>query len=152
MNEQTLNLRDIHLPEREMHTTGYWIDFPENILDEFIKEQLDLAEGLRALANVLVQVAPIRVMCDPTDIRSHPMVRSPFSAKPTVYVYDSCPGGVGFSRKLFTCHDDLLQGARELIKQCECVEGCPSCVGPALEVGHTGKDGAIRLIDAARTG
>lgn len=151
-SHENVGAGDIHLPEREMHTTGYWIDFPEDILNEFIKDQLDLAEGLRALANVLVQVAPIRVLCDPTNIRSHPMVRSPFSGRPTVYLYDSYPGGVGFSRKLFACHHDLLQGARELINQCECTEGCPSCVGPALEVGHTGKDGAIRLIDAARTG
>jgi len=143
---------DIHLPEREMHTTGYWIEFTEQLVNEFVKEQLDPAESLRALANVLVNVAPIHVLCDPTDIRSHPMVRSPFSGRPTIYLYDSYPGGVGFSRKLYTCHKDLLQGARELIQQCECAEGCPSCVGPALEVGHTGKDGAVRLIDIAVAG
>ncbi|MCD6288650.1 MAG: DEAD/DEAH box helicase [Candidatus Hydrogenedentes bacterium] len=150
-SHENVGAGDIHLPEREMHTTGYWIDFPEETLNEFITDGLDLAEGLRALANVLVQVAPIRVMCDPMDIRSHPMVRSPFSEKPTVYMYDSYPGGVGFSLKLFACHDDLLKSARDLIGRCECAEGCPSCVGPALEVGHTGKDGAVRLIDAART-
>jgi len=143
---------DIHLPEREMHTTGYWIEFTEDTVTALTEDKLDLAESLRALANVLVNVAPIHVLCDPTDIRSHPMVRSPFSGRPTVYLYDSYPGGVGFSRKLYTCHKDLLQGARELIQQCECAEGCPSCVGPALEVGHTGKQGAVRLIDAAFAG
>jgi DEAD/DEAH box helicase domain-containing protein len=98
---------------------------------------------------VLVNVAPIYIMCDPNDIRSVSMVRATFNQRPAIYIYDNYPGGVGFSQKLFRLHVSLLEVARELITDCECGSGCPSCVGPALEVGDTGKSGALKLIEVA---
>gem|GEM_PF-4467941 len=38
-------------------------------------------------------------------------------------------------------------GWPDLIQSCECTDGCPSCVGPKMEVGERGKAGALRLID-----
>ena len=43
-------------------------------------------------------------------------------------------------------HDDLLQAAKQLILECKCKSGCPSCVGPVLEVGELGKDSALKLL------
>jgi DEAD/DEAH box helicase domain-containing protein len=34
-----------------------------------------------------------------------------------------------------------------LILKCGCAAGCPSCVGPMLEVGEHGKPGALRLLE-----
>ena len=104
---------------------------------------------MRALETGRYDVVPIYIMCDPNDIRSVSMVRAPFSQRPTIYIYDSYPGCVGFSQKLFRLHDTLLEVARELMSQCGCESGCPSCVGPALEVGETGKKSAMKLIQLA---
>ena len=139
----------IHLPEQEMHTTSYWMDFRPDEIENAGIPQGDLGGGLKALSNVLVNVAPIYLMCDPNDIRSVSMVRAPFNQRPAIYIYDNYPGGVGFSQKLFRLHASLLEVALELITQCECGSGCPSCVGPALEVGETGKKGALKLIEIA---
>jgi DEAD/DEAH box helicase domain-containing protein len=139
----------IHLPEQEMHTTSYWFDFLPETIEAAGLPQGDLGGGLKALANVLVNVVPIYIMCDPSDIRSVSMVRAPFNQRPAIYIYDNYPGGVGFSQKLFRLHVSLLEVARELIERCECDSGCPSCVGPALEVGETGKKGALKLIEIA---
>ncbi len=139
----------IHLPEQEMHTTSYWLDFrPDSIESAGIGES-DLGGGLKALSNVLVNVAPIYIMCDPRDICSVSMVRSPFTQRPTIFIYDNYPGGVGYSQKIFRLHETLLEVARELMTRCGCQNGCPSCVGPALEVGETGKKSALRLLEMA---
>jgi len=99
------------------------------------------------LANVLENVAPFYVMWDPSDLRTIPMMKATLSKKATIYIYDAYPGGVGYSRKLFYAHDDLLQAAKTLILECKCKSGCPSCVGPVLEVGEYGKESALKLLE-----
>jgi DEAD/DEAH box helicase domain-containing protein len=84
-------------------------------------------------------------MCDISDIRSAAMLRAPLTQCPTIFLYETYPGGVGFSDKLFTHQRQLLEAAVSLIAGCGCTEGCPSCVGPALEVGERGKNGALKL-------
>jgi DEAD/DEAH box helicase domain-containing protein len=89
------------------------------------------------------------MMCDPRDLRAVPMVRATQSQRPTIYVYDNHAGGVGFSQKLFHLHDELKLAALELIQKCACEAGCPSCVGPVLEVGEKGKESAVALLTLA---
>ena len=85
-------------------------------------------------------------MCDPRDIRGVVQIRSPFTQKPTIYIYDNFPGGVGFSEKLYDTDIQLLKAARQVIMECDCEDGCPSCVGPNEEIGHGGKNFALRII------
>jgi DEAD/DEAH box helicase domain-containing protein len=136
---------EIDLPESTMHTTCYWIDFPQDTAERLGIQPDELGEALHGLANTLRQVAPVQVLCDPTDIRAVGMLRAPFSERPGVYLYETYPGGVGFSEKLYTHHDRLVAAAVSLISGCECTEGCPSCVGPSLEVGRHAKTGALLL-------
>jgi len=51
---------------------------------------------------------------------------------PTVYLYDNFPGGVGLSEPLWRRQAELVQRARELVQRCDCIAGCPACVGPVL--------------------
>ncbi len=143
---------EIHLPESTMHTTAYWIEFPDDVGGRFSVTQEELGEALNALANTLRQVAPVQVLCDLGDIRSQAMVRAPFSEKPTIYLYETYPGGVGFSDKLFTQHNYLFEAAIGLLSSCKCKDGCPSCVGSALEAGEHGKRGALKLAELAYEG
>jgi DEAD/DEAH box helicase domain-containing protein len=88
-------------------------------------------------------------MCDPKDIRAVAQIRSPFTDLPTLYIYDNYPGGVGFSEKIFELRDKILVAARELIENCGCDEGCPSCVGPINQVGNQGKQSALFILKEA---
>jgi len=144
---ENVGFGEIDLPEQEMHTTSFWFEFPEYISSEIGLSQEDLGGGLRALANILRNVVPLWVMCDPKDIRTFPQVKSPFSDKPTIYVYDNYPGGVGFSEKIFQLSKDIFKASEEIIKNCGCADGCPSCVGPKMEVGERGKQAALKLIE-----
>lgn len=137
----------IHLPEMTMHTTAYWWEMDETIRTELALSESNFGDGLKAVANVLENVLPIWVMTDPKDLRTVPMLRSPFSAKPTIYVYEHTPGGVGYSQKIFGLHQSLLLAAREMILKCPCKDGCPSCVGPVLDVGEKGKETALKILN-----
>ena len=72
------------------------------------------------------------------------MVRKIF--EPNIYLYDSYPGGVGLSEPLFRMSDSLLEKTHKLISECPCPTGCPSCVGPAGEIGEKGKEVALEIL------
>jgi DEAD/DEAH box helicase domain-containing protein len=67
---------------------------------------------------------------------------------PTLFIYDAYPGGIGFSELLFQEHERLLSSAHRLIAHCTCTHGCPSCVGPRLEVGMSAKKVALSIIES----
>ncbi len=135
----------IDLPEQTMHTTGYWLEFPENIEDHCGMGKEALGEALHALANALLQVAPVHVACDPSDMLATSRLRAPESQLPSAFLYERYPGGVGYCDKLFYHHEQLLAAAIALLSECPCKTGCPSCVGPAIETGTHGKSGALAL-------
>ena len=72
--------------------------------------------------------------------------------EPNIFVYDAYPGGIGLSEPLYRLHDRLLAESRKLIAACACEDGCPSCVGPAGEVGSRGKQVALSILEALATG
>ena len=68
--------------------------------------------------------------------------------EPNIYLYDKYPGGVGFSEPLYRMNDSLLAHTLRLVVNCPCLAGCPSCVGPAGEVGQKGKEVALAILRA----
>ena len=137
----------INLPELELQTTSFWVQFNEEFVSNFSFSEKDFSGALRGLATVMGQVATVFVMCDRHDIRAVPMVKAPFSGLPTIYIYDNIMGGVGFANKIFNLFDEVIGSSRELIMSCPCDNGCPSCVGTLLEVGEKGKSGALQLTE-----
>jgi DEAD/DEAH box helicase domain-containing protein len=130
-----------------MHTTAFWYAFPADIPEQVDIPRGDMGGALRALANTMGKIAPLWVMCDSRDLRSISQMKAPFTERPTVYIYENIPGGVGLAEKLFSEHERLFEACREHIQRCGCESGCPSCVGPPLEVGPEGKRGAVRLLE-----
>jgi DEAD/DEAH box helicase domain-containing protein len=70
--------------------------------------------------------------------------------EPTLFLYDNFPGGIGFSPQIFDIFPKLLEHAEHLLSECQCEEGCPSCVGPPNEVGARAKAIALHLLRGAR--
>ena len=103
--------------------------------------------GLAGLSYVLGNLAPLFLMCDPGDLGTHiePVGTSDFP-QPAVVLYDLVPAGIGFSQKLYELHDDLIRSALELVQECACVDGCPSCVGPGGENGMGGKQETLAIL------
>jgi len=136
----------IHLPEQTMHTTSYWWELDPGLAGRLKLSETNLGDALKAVSNVFENVVPLWVMTDPKDLRTLPMLRSPFAQKPAIYIYENTPGGVGYSKKIYGLHSELLKASLQLIESCGCAGGCPSCVGPVLEVGESGKKNAAELL------
>ena len=111
------------------------------------EQNVRMKSGLAGLAYVLGNLAPLFLMCDSGDLGTHiePVENKTFG-QPTVVLYDSIPAGIGFSQKLFEMHDELIARALELVNECPCTDGCPSCVGPGGENGYGGKQEALAIL------
>lgn len=135
----------VNLPEQELHTTAYWLSIERDMVGQLTETRIQ--SGIMGIANLMATIAPIYLMCDPRDIHNVVQVKSPFTDLPTVFLYDSYPGGIGLSERMFDMHHDLLKAALEQVKKCSCAYGCPSCVGPAEEVSFEGKDTAVYILE-----
>ena len=141
---ETLGFGPVRLPETDMHTAAMWWTLPEALSSRFTSDTLK--NGMMGIANLLRIVCPLYLMCAPTDIAVVYQVKSPITDKPTILLYDNCPGGIGLSEKAYGMREILLQKALQVAEDCPCGQGCPSCVGPVGEVGEDGKKTAVRLL------
>jgi DEAD/DEAH box helicase domain-containing protein len=108
-----------------------------------------MRSGLAGLGFVLGNLAPLFLMCDTRDLGVHTdPAWSAADGQPSVVLYDLVPAGIGFSQKLFEIHDELTQRALELVNECPCEDGCPSCVGPGGENGLGGKAETLAILKA----
>ena len=104
--------------------------------------------GLAGLGFVLGNLAPFFLMCDPADLGVHSDPQSPLAGGlPAVVIFDQVPAGLGFSKRLYEIHDDLIMKAYELVENCLCSDGCPSCTGPGGELGSGGKAETLAILD-----
>jgi DEAD/DEAH box helicase domain-containing protein len=139
----------ITLPETTIHTTAAWWVLPPALTGGFDTDRLQGA--LAAISHALLNITPVYVMCDPHDLGRVYEIRSPHTALPTIFLYERAPGGVGLAERMFRLHDHLVRAAIELVEACACEAGCPSCVGPILEVGSTGKADALAVLRGGLT-
>jgi DEAD/DEAH box helicase domain-containing protein len=170
---ENLGYGDVNLPEKDMHTTSYWFTIPRDRIAALPYHQAELIDGLAGLAYSLHHLAAMMLMADLHDIDRaigdksgewfvrkdrnwRTITASPGAEEgsppttdafdPTIFLFDAYPGGIGFSDLLFDRHDALLKSARQLIRGCPCTCGCPSCVGPTLEVGPRAKEAALAIL------
>ncbi|MBD3179121.1 MAG: DEAD/DEAH box helicase [Candidatus Latescibacteria bacterium] len=118
------------LPPQILKTAGLWLVPPPEVFSEVRKFGRVPSEGLLGLSNVLREVVPLFVMCDPLDIGTTVNARS--TRGQAVYLYDKYPGGLGFSLKAYDLIEDIMKASLDLIESCNCKGGCPSCVGSPI--------------------
>jgi DEAD/DEAH box helicase domain-containing protein len=141
---------NLSMPEQEMHTTAFWLHFPEPFFACFPDlTPSDKQNGLVGLGALLKTVGSLLVMCDPHDLGvsiTEDISGGLKTFEPNLFLYDNYPGGIGQSAALFKLTRPLLEGAAKLLASCKCETGCPSCVGPIGDVGERGKEVAARIL------
>ncbi|HOJ51929.1 MAG TPA: DEAD/DEAH box helicase [Syntrophales bacterium] len=152
---------EVHLPEKNMHTTGAWITIPRKLLLRLNYPMEDIVDGLMGLAYGLHHLSALYVMADIHDL-DHSVgngLEVGLSKKqgdyvdffdrfdPIIFIFDAYPGGVGFAELIYERRGELIAAARRLLQECPCKFGCPSCVGPTLEVGKKAKEVARAIIE-----
>ena len=137
----------LSLPEQEMHTTAFWLHFPAAFFSDFAGfSTADLQDAIRGTGNVLKTIGAVLLLGDPRDLALTVLDESAAKTtafEPDLVLYDNYPGGIGQSEPLFRRRAESLKAALELVTNCRCEAGCPSCVGPHNEIGNRGKEGAI---------
>ncbi len=111
-----------------------------------VEQNVRMRSGLAGLGFVLGNLAPLFLMCDTRDLGVHSDPAGAINGQPSIVLYDLVPAGIGFSQKLFEIHDELIQRAFELVSECACKDGCPSCVGPGGENGVGGKQETLAIL------
>ena len=135
----------INIPEEQRHTTAYWFALDDDVLGDLSKSALQ--EGLAGLAHLLKHLAPIFLLCDPRDLQRTVQIRSTHTERPTLFIYESHPGGVGMAKRIYDMHERLLRAARDVAQTCTCPAGCPGCVGPTV----TGEPQALETAENEST-
>jgi len=141
---ENLGFGHVRLPETDMHTTAMWWTLPDSLCSRY--ENDELKNGMMAVTNLLRIVAPLYLMCAPQDVAVVYQVKSPITDKPTVILYDNCAGGVGLAHKAYGMQTMLMEKCLQIVQDCGCPYGCPSCAGPVGEIGENGKQVAIALL------
>ncbi|WP_432355155.1 DEAD/DEAH box helicase [Sporosarcina sp. A2] len=116
----------IHLPAEELHTSSTWFafDVPEGWTEA------TLTDAMTGAAHAMQSFIPLFVQCDITDIHVVPQVKAVHTGKPTFFIYDSYPGGIGLSEKMYDQWNALLRRSASHVSSCQCEAGCPVCTGP----------------------
>lgn len=112
-----------------------------------VEQNVRIRSGLAGLGFALGNLAPLFLMCDPRDLGTHTdPAWKPANGLPSIVLYDLVPAGIGFSQRLFEIHDELILRALEMVSECGCEDGCPSCVGPGGENGVGGKAETLAIL------
>jgi DEAD/DEAH box helicase domain-containing protein len=147
-DHEVLDLLTVDLPEQEFVTQALWYELPEAFLG--VDFPLDVLQGsLHAAEHGQIAVLPLIAMCDRWDIGGLSTAFHHQTGRPTIFIYDGHPGGVGLTRVGFERFERLHSDALRLISECPCRDGCPSCV-QSPKCGNLNeplnKRGAIELL------
>lgn len=129
-SRESLGFEDLELPPQTLETVAFWFAPPEGLVDEMKAQGIPVGEALVGIANVIVEVAPLFVMCDVQDIGAVVDVRN--LGRDALFVHDKHPGGMGYASRCLEQFAPMLQTVRDVIRDCGCEDGCPSCVGASM--------------------
>ncbi|MBL8484594.1 MAG: DEAD/DEAH box helicase [Rhodocyclaceae bacterium] len=165
----------VHLPDHEMHTTALWWEIEEQALHAAFSSRQDALDGFLGAAYSLHHIAALLCLSELRDIGravgdgaatwsavvgpegrgilraedgSELALRAERRFRPTLFLYDNYPGGIGLAAPLFDQRGQIVQRAADLVRHCGCSQGCPACVGPVLGAarGLTPKQAALGVL------
>jgi len=127
-SEEILGEEPLELPPRSFETMALWFDAPREISRMVDDAKLHFRGGLHAIEHAAIGILPLFAMCDRQDIGGYSTEYHVATAKPQIFIYDAHPGGIGIAEKGYEFILDLWQRTLELITECQCQDGCPSCI------------------------
>jgi DEAD/DEAH box helicase domain-containing protein len=146
-----VDLVALDLPQSNFPTQALWYVLSDQLAGPAALPPEVLLGALHATENGQIAVLPLLAMCDRWDIGGLSTNVHYQTGRPTIFIYDGHPGGVGIARRGFDLFQRLVADAAKLIAECPCSDGCPSCIqspkcGNLNEPLH--KQGALGLMTA----
>ena len=125
--QETLDLVGLDLPETTFETEAIWF-CPEPWMLGGLEQMPQLLASLHAAEHALIALLPLWAMCDRWDIGGLSTNVHFQTGRPTIFVYDGHPGGVGITQRGFEAFEGWVEDTAKLLAGCPCEKGCPSCV------------------------
>ncbi|HEX5450077.1 MAG TPA: DEAD/DEAH box helicase [Gaiellaceae bacterium] len=126
-SQERIELVQLELPETSFSTEAIWF-LPEAHQLKGLEEMPKLLGTLHAAEHALIALLPLWTMCDRWDIGGLSTNIHPQTGRPTVFIYDGHPGGVGITERGFDEFEGWVADTAAMIRGCPCQDGCPSCV------------------------
>lgn len=122
----------LDLPPLKFNTKGLWFTIPNNVKDTlesmFPNDEEVFAGGLHGAEHALIGLFPLHTMCDRFDIGGLSTNYHEDTQEATIFIYDGYEGGIGICEKAVDVFVDLLDSTIDLLNNCQCKKGCPSCI------------------------
>ena len=119
---------ELDLPPQELVTTSIWYEWTDDAVRAAGIRPFVLPGALHAAEHAAIGILPLFTICDRWDVGGVSIAEAPHSGLPSVFIYDGYPGGAGIADLAFAAADRHLEATAEVLDDCECVTGCPSCV------------------------
>ncbi|MFD6950479.1 MULTISPECIES: DEAD/DEAH box helicase [unclassified Nocardiopsis] len=150
-----LGEQPLDLPERTLDTRAVWWTLPAEGEARLRGEDVGLLGAAHAAEHAAIGLLPLLATCDRWDIGGVSTSVHGDTGRLTVFVYDGYEGGAGFAERGYSAARRWLSATRAVIADCECEQGCPSCIqSPKCGTGNEplSKAGALRLLDEVLAG
>ncbi|HEV7496387.1 Zn-binding domain-containing protein, partial [Baekduia sp.] len=126
-DQSTFETVELDLPETSFETEAIWyLPDPHHLAE--VDEMPRLLGTLHAAEHAMIAILPLWAMCDRWDIGGLSTNIHPETGRPTVFIYDGHPGGVGITERGFDQFEGWVTDTASMIRGCPCSDGCPSCV------------------------
>jgi len=126
--DTVLGVEPLDLPPITFRTKAFWLVIPDSLAGPVCVSSLDLAGGLHGAEHALIALMPLFVLCDRWDIGGLSCPAFGENGEPMIFVYDGYEGGIGLAEKAFTLLPELFFRTHEMVRDCTCNKGCPSCI------------------------
>jgi DEAD/DEAH box helicase domain-containing protein len=117
----------VDLPAQNLPTMAFWLTPMPEVRQQMNSAGYRPSEGLCGLRNLAVVALPMIAMCDSRDVSG--VVDSKNLGSSSLILYDRYPGGLGYCEKGYAKIESLLAICQQMVAECQCADGCPSCVG-----------------------
>jgi DEAD/DEAH box helicase domain-containing protein len=147
-DQATLETVPLDLPETSFETEAIWY-LPTDSQLAGLEKMPKLLSALHAAEHSMIALLPLWAMCDRWDIGGLSTNIHFQTDRPTVFIYDGHPGGVGITERGFAAFEGWIADTARMLEGCPCADGCPSCV-QSPKCGNLNemldKDGALKLL------
>ena len=147
---ESIGAEDIHLPPEELDTDAFVLTISNESLARLMEASdlvADRGATWFALGGLLKRVAPLFLRCRAGDLGVTAQLVSGHFRRPTLYLHDRHHGGIGLVKLFFDAWEEVVGAALEVLRTCDCVAGCPACVGPGDEAGPDAKAAVAMLLE-----
>lgn len=150
-NGQLLGVVPLDLPPLIFETEGFWFQVPRSAQNRIEDARMHFMGAIHALEHAAIGILPLLVMADRNDFGGISTPMHSQTGTPTIFIYDGMPGGAGLSRAAFAQAETLFAHVCQVMADCPCDLGCPSCVhSPKCGSGNRpiDKEAALALLQA----